>query len=162
MLRLLIRAGYQCAAGSDKADPEQCPDRDRPEIIGRSRRLYLPAMATPAAAGGYGAGSLPELGLGELAAFVILAEERSFTRSARRMHLSQPGLSARIARLERALGVRLVNRTTRTVELTAEGEQLLPVATSAVESFTAVRARLAAGEARRRDLVAEAKTIHFR
>lgn len=119
-------------------------------------------MATPAASGAYGGAGLPELGLGELAAFVILAEERSFTRSARRMHLSQPGLSARIARLERALGVRLVHRTTRTVELTAAGEQLLPVATSAVESFAAVRARLAAGETRRRDLVAEAKTIHFR
>ena len=61
-----------------------------------------------------------------------------------------------------ALGVRLVNRTTRSVELTLEGEQLLPVAAEAVQSFTAVRARLAAGEARRRDLVAEAKTIHFR
>ena len=128
----------------------------------RRARLYLPAMTAAAASGGYGAAGLPDLALGELAAFVILAEERSFTRSARRMHLSQPGLSARIARLERALGVRLVNRTTRSVELTLEGEQLLPVAAEAVQSFTAVRARLAAGEARRRDLVAEAKTMHFR
>jgi DNA-binding transcriptional LysR family regulator len=118
-------------------------------------------MAAASGASGAAAGA-PDLGLGELAAFVVLAEERSFTRSARRLHLSQPGLSARIARLERALGVRLVNRTTRSVELTAAGEQLLPVASEAVESFARVRARLAAGEARRRDLVAEARSTHFR
>lgn len=120
-------------------------------------------MAMPAATGAYGpAPGAPELGLGELAAFVILAEERSFTRSARRLHLSQPGLSARIARLERALGVRLVNRTTRSVELTAEGQALLPMASSTVESFTAVRARFAAAEAHRRDLLSESRAMHFR
>ena len=120
-------------------------------------------MAMPAASGAYGpTAGTPELGLGELAAFVILAEERSFTRSARRLHLSQPGLSARIARLERALGVRLVNRTTRSVELTAEGQALLPVASSTVESFTDVRARFAAAEARRRELLSESRTMHFR
>lgn len=117
-------------------------------------------MATAAAPGS--AGGALELGLGELTAFVVLAEERSFTRSARRLHLSQPGFSARIARLERALGVRLVNRTTRSVELTAAGEQLLPVASSTVESLAAVRARFAAGEVRRRDLVAEARATSFR
>lgn len=158
-----------------RADVEQCPDRDQPETSAGCAELYLPPMATPAASGGFGGVALPELGLGELAAFVILAEERSFTRSARRMHLSQPGLSARIARLERSLGVRLVNRTTRTVELTAEGEALLPVASSALEAFAAVRARFAAaeveplsvvraryatGEARRRNLVAEARATN--
>jgi DNA-binding transcriptional LysR family regulator len=86
---------------------------------------------------------VPDVALSELAAFVIVCEEASFTRAGRRLHLSQPGVSGRIMRLERALGVRLLDRTTRSVELTAAGRELLPIARTAVGALTEVRARMA-------------------
>ena len=57
----------------------------------------------------------------DLKAIVALAEERSFTRAAERVHLSQPAFSALIQGLEDALGARLFDRTTRNVVPTAEG-----------------------------------------
>lgn len=62
------------------------------------------------------------LELRQLQAFEALARERSFTRAAVEMHLSQPAFSALIHRLETTLGVRLFDRSTRSVEPTAEGE----------------------------------------
>jgi LysR family carnitine catabolism transcriptional activator len=61
----------------------------------------------------------------ELRAFVTLAELRNFTRAAARCHLSQPAFSALIRSLEAHLGARLFDRTTRSVELTAEGRSFL-------------------------------------
>ena len=61
----------------------------------------------------------------ELTAFVTLAEQRSFTRAAALCHLSQPAFSALISALERSVGARLFDRTTRSVEPTAEGRLLL-------------------------------------
>lgn len=63
--------------------------------------------------------------LGGLAAFVAVAEERSFTRAAARMGTSQSALSQTVKRLEARLGVRLLTRTTRSVSPTEAGEQLL-------------------------------------
>ena len=57
----------------------------------------------------------------QLQAFLNLAEQRSFTRAASLTHLSQPAFSALIRTLETAVGARLFDRTTRSVELTAEG-----------------------------------------
>lgn len=59
--------------------------------------------------------------LGDLRAFVAIAERGSFHAAATEIHLSQPALSRRIAKLEGALGVRLLERTTRKVDLTAVG-----------------------------------------
>lgn len=61
--------------------------------------------------------------LSDLEAFVSVAELSSFRRAAEAVHLSQPALSRRIAKLEEALGVRLFERTTRTVSLTAVGRE---------------------------------------
>jgi DNA-binding transcriptional LysR family regulator len=59
--------------------------------------------------------------LRELELFVAVAEELSFAKAARRVHLSQPPLSRHIQNLERKLSVTLLLRTTRTVQLTAQG-----------------------------------------
>lgn len=63
-----------------------------------------------------------------LEAFVALAEELHFTRAARRLFMSQSGLSRRIGMLEALLGQVLLSRTTRAVELTPAGHALLPYA----------------------------------
>jgi LysR family transcriptional regulator, carnitine catabolism transcriptional activator len=57
----------------------------------------------------------------QLHAFITLARECNFTRAAAFSHMSQPAFSALIRQLEDAVGVRLFDRTTRHVELTAEG-----------------------------------------
>ncbi len=59
--------------------------------------------------------------LGDLQAFATVAELGSFRKAAETVHLSQPAFSRRIDKLETALGVRLLDRTTRRVELTAVG-----------------------------------------
>ena len=61
--------------------------------------------------------------LSDLEAFVAVAELSNFRRAAEVVHLSQPALSRRIAKLEDALGVRLFERTTRTVSLTTVGRE---------------------------------------
>ncbi|MDE2416062.1 MAG: LysR family transcriptional regulator [Comamonadaceae bacterium] len=58
----------------------------------------------------------------QIDAFLALAAQRSFTRAAAQCHLSQPAFSALIRALEDALGLRLFDRSTRHVGLTAEGE----------------------------------------
>ncbi|MEI9899936.1 MAG: LysR substrate-binding domain-containing protein [Hyphomicrobium sp.] len=61
----------------------------------------------------------------QLTAFVAVAEHRSFTKAAEHLGLSTPSLSQAIRGLEENFGVRLLNRTTRSVALTEAGEQLL-------------------------------------
>src|SRR5215468_2987549 len=60
-----------------------------------------------------------------LAAFLAVAEERSFTRAAKRLGVSPSALSHAIRGLEEDIGVRLLSRTTRSVAPTEAGEQLL-------------------------------------
>ncbi|WP_034995548.1 LysR family transcriptional regulator [Beijerinckia mobilis] len=62
--------------------------------------------------------------LGDLIAFLTVADERSFTRAAARLATSQSSLSHTVRRLEERMGVRLLTRTTRNVAPTDAGEQL--------------------------------------
>ena len=63
--------------------------------------------------------------LSVLSAFLIVAEERSFTRAAKHLGVSPSALSHAIRGLEERLGVRLLARTTRSVAPTEAGEQFI-------------------------------------
>ena len=65
--------------------------------------------------------------LDDLAAFAAVGRERSFTKAAARLGISQSALSQTIKQLEARLGVRLLTRTTRSVAPTEAGERLLRV-----------------------------------
>lgn len=63
--------------------------------------------------------------LGDLSVFLVVSEERSFTRAAVRLGTSQSAVSLAVRRLEEHLGLKLLARTTRSVSPTEAGEQLL-------------------------------------
>jgi DNA-binding transcriptional LysR family regulator len=58
--------------------------------------------------------------------FLIVAQEKNFSKAGKILHTNAPNVTKRISTLEKSLGTRLFNRTTRTVSLTQEGEALLP------------------------------------
>src|SRR5262245_52690949 len=94
------------------------------------------------------------LGLRELHAFLVLAEQRNFTRAAALCHLSQPAFSALVRVLEDALVARLFDRTTRSVELTAEGRVLVEPARRLLRDADSALADVRDHAARRRGRVA--------
>src|ERR1700759_2338262 len=68
---------------------------------------------------------MPRQTLHDLLAFIAVARERSFTRAASQLGVSQSALSHTIRGLEERLGLRLLTRTTRSVAPTEAGERLL-------------------------------------
>lgn len=72
--------------------------------------------------------------LRQLEYLVAVAEHANFTRAAERLHVAQPAVSAQIRKLERELGQPLLDRSTRTVRLTAAGAAALPHAKAALAS----------------------------
>lgn len=82
--------------------------------------------------------------------FLAVAEESSFTRAAQRLGIAQPALSAQIRRLETELGVDLLLRTTRRVEVTPAGRVLVergPSALAALDALWTATRKFASGEA---------------
>jgi len=79
--------------------------------------------------------------LSDLAVFLAVAEERSFTRAAAKLGTSQSSLSQIVRRLEARMGLKLLTRTTRHVATTEAGEQLIEALRPA---FDDIDARLAA------------------
>ena len=75
--------------------------------------------------------------INDLIALAAVAEERSFTRAAARLNVSQSALSHTIKGLERRLGLRLLTRTTRSVAPTLEGEDLLATLNPCFEKIEA-------------------------
>lgn len=78
----------------------------------------------------------------DLAAFTLVARERSFTRAAARIGVSQSALSQTVRALEERLGVRLLTRTTRSVAPTEAGQRLLDTIAPSFEEITAALAAL--------------------
>jgi DNA-binding transcriptional LysR family regulator len=94
----------------------------------------------------------PDIDTALLRAFVLLAETRSFTRTAERLGRTQPAVTLQLRRLEDAFGARLLARDRRRVALTPEGEALLPMAREILALVGQAAERLsgldAAGEVR--------------
>ncbi|HZR93101.1 MAG TPA: LysR family transcriptional regulator [Gaiellaceae bacterium] len=88
--------------------------------------------------------------LRRLSSFLVLVDEGSFTRAARRLGITQPSLSQQIRTLEAEVGGPLVERLAKGIRLTAAGKALLP------EARAAVRAAERAGTAARMALGLEA------
>lgn len=80
----------------------------------------------------------------QLRAFVSVADHGSVTRAAEAMHLTQSAVSAQIKRLEEQLGCRVFERTTRSLQLTAQGSVLLSYARSILNLQQQAVSRLAA------------------
>ena len=79
--------------------------------------------------------------LDDIAAFLAVARERSFTRAAAQLGVSQSALSQKVRELEARLGLRLLTRTTRSVSTTEAGERLVR---TAAPRFDEIEAELAA------------------
>jgi DNA-binding transcriptional LysR family regulator len=75
--------------------------------------------------------------LDDLRALVAVAQERSFTKAAAKLGVSQSALSQTVRELEERLGVRLLTRTTRSVSPTAAGERLLQIVAPRFEEIDA-------------------------
>ncbi|MEJ8571619.1 LysR family transcriptional regulator [Microbaculum marinum] len=83
-----------------------------------------------------------KLTLRQLEAVVSVADTGSFTAAASRLLISQPSLSEAIHRTETELGVRIFERTTRSLKLTSHGRRIVDVAREAVEKHRAAIAEI--------------------
>lgn len=89
----------------------------------------------------------------QIKAFLALAEQRSFTRAAQQCHLSQSAFSTLIRTLEDAIGVRLFDRDTRNVGLTAEGRLFMDSSQRLMEDLRIALEDLGEHAARKRGRV---------
>ena len=85
---------------------------------------------------------MPNENLNDLMAFVAVAKERSFTRAAAQLGVSQSALSHTVRGLEERLGLRLLTRTTRSVAPTEAGDRLLRIAAPRLDDIAAEMAAL--------------------
>ncbi len=87
---------------------------------------------------------MPRTDLNDIAAFLAVARERSFTRAAAQLGVSQSALSQTLRAFEARLGLRLLTRTTRSVSPTEAGEHLLQAAEAPLGVIEAALASLTA------------------
>lgn len=73
--------------------------------------------------------------LNDLHTFMVVAQERSFTRAAAKLRTSQSAISQTLRNLEDRIGIKLLSRTTRSVAPTEAGEYLLNLLQPAIEEI---------------------------
>src|SRR5579864_8155447 len=101
--------------------------------------------------------------LRQLRYFVMLANERNFTRAAERLHIAQPPLSRQIQQLEAELGTELIDRQARPLRLTPMGRLFHEQATQVlgrVDEMRAMMSRAVVSEKRRFVIGFVASTIY--
>lgn len=97
----------------------------------------------------------------DLAFFSLLVKHGNLSAAARELGLTPPAVSTRLANLERRLGVRLLNRTTRRVTVTHEGELYLAEGTRILADLEALERNIASGRAQPRGLLRLNATFGF-
>lgn len=97
----------------------------------------------------------------ELAFFVLLAKTGSLSATAREMDVTPPAITKRLVQMEQRLGARLVNRTTRQVSLTPEGETYLAHATRILVSIREMEDSVASSRAAPQGLLRINATLGF-
>lgn len=71
-----------------------------------------------------------------LESFIMVVREKSISKAAQSLHVSQPTLTSRIHRLEEELNLKLIERSWRGIKLTMEGKYFLPYATESLQNMT--------------------------
>jgi LysR family transcriptional activator of dmlA len=97
----------------------------------------------------------------ELAFIVLLARHGSLSAAARALDLTPPAATKRLAQLEARLGVRLVNRTTRSLSLTSEGETYVAHATRILAAIGEMEEAVTSSKAAPRGLLRINATLGF-
>ncbi len=97
----------------------------------------------------------------DLAFFTLLARHGSLTATAQELGISPPAVSKRLLALERRLGVRLLNRTTRRTSLTPEGETYLVDGTKVLQDLEALERLVSGSRAEPRGIVRMGATLGF-
>lgn len=97
----------------------------------------------------------------QLRAFLLVAHHRSFSRAAEALFITPSGLSVSIRELETQLGVRLFDRTTRTVMLTSDGQKLVGIARRTLEELDTTIANVQGAAAKTRRSLAIGATPLF-
>lgn len=82
----------------------------------------------------------------QLEAFAAIAKYKSFSKAANALYLTQPTISAHLGSLERELQKKLVSRTTKTIQLTQDGEKFLKYVNRILELKEAAVQELAGEE----------------
>jgi len=97
----------------------------------------------------------------DLEFFVLIARHRSLSAAARALDLTPPAATKRLAQLESRLGVRLVNRTTRSISLTSEGETFLAHAMRILDEIEEMEEAVTSARATPRGLLRVNATLGF-
>ncbi|CDG83875.1 LysR family transcriptional regulator [Janthinobacterium agaricidamnosum] len=97
----------------------------------------------------------------ELAFFVLLAKLGSLSATARELGVTPPAVTKRLMLMEQRLGVRLVNRTTRRISLSAEGETYLQQATRILDAIRDMEESVSSGRAEPKGLLKVNSTLGF-
>lgn len=97
----------------------------------------------------------------ELTFFVLVAKHGSLSAAARELDMTPPAATKRLAQLEQRLGVRLVNRTTRRISLTSEGETYLRHAGRILEQIREMEDQVASSRAEPRGVLRVNATLGF-
>lgn len=100
-------------------------------------------------------------GFSDLAFFTLLSKHASLAAAAQQLGVTPPAVSKRLAAIERRLGVRLLQRTTRRIGLTPEGETYLVEGARVLQELEALERTVAGGRAAPKGLLRVSATLGF-